>query len=182
MKLYSDSDLAEAIASQGRISDHWLRTRKDEWRSIEAVVGETILDCLSEIDAEFLRLIYGIERPQLLIQNATRLIYNRWYPEPRWAESLIGKALIRMGASDPPQTSAAAMKKNDNSENSELLAPRAAAQFLGITPRTLKDWRLKGTGPRFHRLSDRTVRYRRSDLEAFITDARVEQPFGASDG
>jgi predicted DNA-binding transcriptional regulator AlpA len=49
-----------------------------------------------------------------------------------------------------------------------LLTPPEAAEFFRITERTLAEWRLRGTGPRYVRLTGRGVRYRESDLLAFI--------------
>lgn len=51
---------------------------------------------------------------------------------------------------------------------SALLTETQAAQVLSLSIRTLQAWRLKGSGPRFVRLSGRAVRYRNSDLAAFI--------------
>lgn len=39
-----------------------------------------------------------------------------------------------------------------------------AAELLSINARTLQQWRLRGAGPRFVRISSRCVRYRYSDL------------------
>lgn len=52
----------------------------------------------------------------------------------------------------------------------ELLRPAQAAMLLNVTPRCLQDWRLKGTGPRFIRMTPKLVQYRRSDLEKFIEE------------
>jgi hypothetical protein len=42
-----------------------------------------------------------------------------------------------------------------------------AAELLSLNPRTLQQWRLKGEGPRFVRISTRCVRYRYRDLMAW---------------
>jgi hypothetical protein len=55
--------------------------------------------------------------------------------------------------------------------NDELLRPAEAARLLNVTPRCLQDWRLKGTGPRFIRMTPKLVQYRRSDLEKFIEES-----------
>lgn len=44
---------------------------------------------------------------------------------------------------------------------------RAAAAFLGQAIQTLHQWRFRGTGPKFYK-SGRSVRYRISDLEAWL--------------
>jgi helix-turn-helix protein len=53
----------------------------------------------------------------------------------------------------------------------ELLRPVQAAMLLNVTPRCLQDWRLKGIGPRFIRMTPKLVQYRRSDLEKFIEES-----------
>ncbi|HET7321428.1 MAG TPA: helix-turn-helix domain-containing protein [Longimicrobiaceae bacterium] len=53
-----------------------------------------------------------------------------------------------------------------------LLNENEAAKMLGFKPRTLQEWRLRGGGPAFVRVSSRCVRYRPEDLEAWA-EARV---------
>jgi len=48
-----------------------------------------------------------------------------------------------------------------------LLNEGEAAKYLGYTTRALQNWRLRGGGPRFVRVSCRSVRYRRRDLKAW---------------
>ncbi len=50
----------------------------------------------------------------------------------------------------------------------ELLTTEEASRFLKLRPNTLEIWRLKGIGPKFYRISGRTVRYRLSDLMEFV--------------
>lgn len=45
-----------------------------------------------------------------------------------------------------------------------LIGEKAAAQFIGYTPRALQNWRVRGGGPRFVKVSSRSIRYRRRDL------------------
>jgi len=47
------------------------------------------------------------------------------------------------------------------------MSTKQAGALLGLSHRTLEDWRLKGLGPRFLKLG-RSVRYRADDLAAFI--------------
>lgn len=55
-----------------------------------------------------------------------------------------------------------------------LLTTAQAAAYLGLSPRTLEEWRLRGGGPVFRKLGRRTVRYAHSDLADFIqVSARV---------
>jgi excisionase family DNA binding protein len=50
------------------------------------------------------------------------------------------------------------------------LSTKQAARFLGISNRTLEDWRRKRQGPLYCHWG-RLVRYRVSDLENFVADA-----------
>lgn len=45
-----------------------------------------------------------------------------------------------------------------------LINENEAATFIGYTIRALQGWRVKGGGPRFIRVSSRSIRYRRRDL------------------
>ena len=45
-----------------------------------------------------------------------------------------------------------------------LIDEKAAALLLGYTVRALQNWRVRGGGPRFVKVSARSVRYRRKDL------------------
>jgi hypothetical protein len=49
-----------------------------------------------------------------------------------------------------------------------LVAEAAAAAFLAVSPKTLRKWRIYGCGPAYCKIGRRVVRYRRSDLEAFV--------------
>ena len=59
-----------------------------------------------------------------------------------------------------------------NIDPDALLTQRQAAQLLGLSERCLENWRSRGGGPPYVRISSRCIRYRRRDLLAF-TDARV---------
>ncbi len=48
-----------------------------------------------------------------------------------------------------------------------LLNERDAAAFLGYSTRALQNWRLRGGGPVFVKVSSRSIRYRRRDLMAW---------------
>ena len=57
---------------------------------------------------------------------------------------------------------------------SKLLCSSESARYLGVTRQTLYNWRHEGKGPRwldFHG-DGKVIRYRRSDLEAFLEHAR----------
>lgn len=52
-----------------------------------------------------------------------------------------------------------------------LLSTVEAGAVLGVSPRTLEDWRLRGGGPQFRKLGRRIVRYLAEDLAAFVEGA-----------
>jgi hypothetical protein len=45
-----------------------------------------------------------------------------------------------------------------------------AADLISVNPRTLQQWRMRGTGPQFVRISSRCVRYRYRDLMAWADE------------
>jgi len=53
-----------------------------------------------------------------------------------------------------------------------LLSARQAAALLHLSERTLERFRVSGTGPKFVRLG-RSIRYRLTDIEAFIASGIV---------
>lgn len=48
-----------------------------------------------------------------------------------------------------------------------LVNEKEAAEFLGYTVRALQNWRIRGGGPKFVKVSARSVRYRFRDLLAW---------------
>jgi hypothetical protein len=48
-----------------------------------------------------------------------------------------------------------------------LINEHRAAQFVGYTVRALQNWRVRGGGPQFVKVSARSIRYRRRDLIAW---------------
>jgi predicted DNA-binding transcriptional regulator AlpA len=50
----------------------------------------------------------------------------------------------------------------------QLLNEHDASQMLCFTVRALQNWRLRGGGPKFIKISKRSVRYCRRDLLAWI--------------
>ena len=50
-----------------------------------------------------------------------------------------------------------------------LLTPIQAAALLRLSPGTLAQWRVQGTGPKFYRVG-RSIRYREADIEAMIVE------------
>ncbi|WP_050773870.1 AlpA family transcriptional regulator [Pseudovibrio sp. JE062] len=50
----------------------------------------------------------------------------------------------------------------------DLLTADEAGKVLNISPKTLANLRCAGGGPEFQKLTNRTIRYRYADLQAFI--------------
>ena len=53
-----------------------------------------------------------------------------------------------------------------------LINDTVAARFIGFTARALQNWRYGGGGPKFIRVNQRCVRYRRVDLREW-SEARL---------
>lgn len=56
---------------------------------------------------------------------------------------------------------------NDPGYYDRLIIEKEAAEFLGYTVRALQNWRVRGGGPAFVKVSARSIRYRRRDLMAW---------------
>ena len=56
----------------------------------------------------------------------------------------------------------------------QLMDERAAADILCYSVRALQNWRHRGGGPHFVKVSARSVRYRKRDLLAWIEDRTVK--------
>ncbi len=54
-----------------------------------------------------------------------------------------------------------------------LVNEREAASMLCYSVRALQNWRHRGGGPRFVKVSARSVRYRRADLMAWIEERTI---------
>ena len=54
-----------------------------------------------------------------------------------------------------------------------LVDDQRVAQMLSVSPETLKRWRQLGSGPLFVRVGPRAVRYRPSDIAAWLESTRV---------
>lgn len=50
----------------------------------------------------------------------------------------------------------------------DLVDEREAAAILSASVQTLRNWRWRGGGPRWHKIGLRLVRYHRAELAAFI--------------
>lgn len=54
-----------------------------------------------------------------------------------------------------------------------LITEQDAAEFLGYTTRALQNWRVRGGGPEYIKVSARSIRYQRRDLIQWIEDRRT---------
>ena len=52
----------------------------------------------------------------------------------------------------------------------ELMTTRETAGYLRLAITTLEHWRFEGRGPKATRLSRRQVRYRRADVEQWLSE------------
>lgn len=55
-------------------------------------------------------------------------------------------------------------------ERPVVLSPGEAAQYLGVSVSTLKNWRAKSIGPKWTMRGARLIAYRPADLEKFLDD------------
>lgn len=55
-----------------------------------------------------------------------------------------------------------------NSPATPLFSEKHAARYLNLSPRTLRNWRTRGGGPPFVKISGRCIRYRMKDLDAWM--------------
>ena len=53
-------------------------------------------------------------------------------------------------------------------KNDSVLRASQAAEYLGLKPRTLANWRSLRTGPAFIKIGNHAVGYRKSALEEFL--------------
>ena len=59
---------------------------------------------------------------------------------------------------------------SDTNHSGELLTEAEVAGILKMTIHTLRNWRVRSHGPPFIRISGRSIRYRRSDVEEWIEE------------
>jgi len=53
-----------------------------------------------------------------------------------------------------------------------VMSERAVADLLGVSPRTLQGWRLRGTGPAYRKLGRKRIVYMPEDLREYLDRAR----------
>jgi predicted DNA-binding transcriptional regulator AlpA len=61
----------------------------------------------------------------------------------------------------------------------ELLDTKQTAAWLGVAPITLEIWRSKERGPAYVIMGTRSIRYRRTDVQTWLT-AQTRQPTTAT--
>lgn len=59
-------------------------------------------------------------------------------------------------------------------DRNQLFRQEEAAALLCVTARCLENWRYRGKGPKYVRISKTCIRYRKLDLDLFIED-RIRQ-------
>jgi predicted DNA-binding transcriptional regulator AlpA len=62
------------------------------------------------------------------------------------------------------------LPRSEALERPVVLNPGEAAQYLGVSVSTLKNWRAKSIGPKWTMRGARLVAYRPADLEKFLDD------------
>jgi len=60
-------------------------------------------------------------------------------------------------------------------EQQSTYTPKQAGKYVGISEASLRLWRCEGRGPRYFRAGAKLIRYRKSDLDAWI-EARLSAP------
>lgn len=58
----------------------------------------------------------------------------------------------------------------DMEATSPLLTSQELAKYLGLTEATIRNWQWAGQGPPFVRLGNKVIRYRREDVEKWLTE------------
>lgn len=86
------------------------------------------------------------------------------------SQPALSLAGLSYGAPYPSRTLRPVAPLVDPRTGDELLTTTDAARFLAMSPRTLEAYRRKGGGPQFVALSRNAVRYRRSDLDQWVTN------------
>lgn len=69
--------------------------------------------------------------------------------------------------------------RNDDHLN-RLINEHEAADYLGYSVRALQNWRHRGGGPPFIKVSSRTVRYRRRELDDWANARLVKSTSDAA--
>lgn len=51
---------------------------------------------------------------------------------------------------------------------SNLISEHEVARILNIAPKTLQSWRQNGFGPKYLKLSNKTIRYKTEDIQNWL--------------
>lgn len=65
------------------------------------------------------------------------------------------------------------IKERDPDYLERLIDEREAARYLGYSVRALQNWRVRGGGPAFVKVSGRSVRYRRRELKSWADERLI---------
>jgi len=57
--------------------------------------------------------------------------------------------------------------------NKNALGINDTCEMLNISKRTLYNWRVKGTGPVYHKIGIRRIVYYKSDIDEWISNTRT---------
>ena len=71
--------------------------------------------------------------------------------------------------------------KIDTENLDQLLTEKEAAELICYTPRALQNWRVRGGGPKYVKVSARSIRYQLRDVLSWIEDRKrgnTSQTFG----
>ena len=60
--------------------------------------------------------------------------------------------------------------KTETDTASPWMTTEQAAAYLGLQENTLRVWRHKGSGPRYHVLNKRLIRYNREEVDAYVRE------------
>lgn len=66
------------------------------------------------------------------------------------------------------------MRARTQTGKAHLLDCNPAAEYLGLSPITLADWRVQGRGPRYVKLG-RRVKYDIADLDDYIAENKTKR-------
>lgn len=66
-------------------------------------------------------------------------------------------------------------KKMENITNEPLLTESEAADFLGVSVRSLQNWRALGKAPKFYKYGYKGVRYRLAELIKWLESRTFNQ-------
>ena len=60
----------------------------------------------------------------------------------------------------------------EHNDPNQLLTEKETASLVCYTPRALQNWRLRGGGPKYVKVSARSIRYQRRDVMEWIEERK----------